>query len=194
MGRPSFKPTDEQRAQVNQWVKARVAIEEMARRLELAPKTFRKHFAAELGLTPVETVKTQSAQPTRAEYRPSEDERMSAFLLAGFGIAHSEIARLLTAGDVDVLKEHFADELKSGPIKLKDHALKDLYFQMRGGSVGATKAVITLIAAGEAAPDPDQQPAAQGLLGKKEQAKLAARGAEAGTPWESILGPSSKPN
>lgn len=193
MGRPSFKPTDDQRALVEGYVKSKISIEEMARRMDLAPKTFRKHFAAELGLVSAETVNTalESAKPRLIGFRPTDEQREMALVLAGAQLSHAEIARKLGITE-DVLKEHFADELENGPVKCKADILSSMYHAGRGGNVAAAK--VFLIFNGQEAPGPEQQPAAAGLIGKKEAAKIAAQGGAGGTGWDDLVTPNNKPN
>jgi AraC-like DNA-binding protein len=196
MGRPSKQPTDEQRALVRQLVEAKVSIEEMARRLELAPKTFRKHFAAELGLSPPDRVITEQKPPTpRADaFRPTTEQREVALILAGAQLSRAEIARKMGLA-VEVLEEHFAEELAQGPVKCKADILQAMFHAGKGGNVAAAK--VYLVFNGQGAPDekPEgEQPAAIGLLGKKAQADVGARTAGQGTPWETLVSPGSKPN
>lgn len=196
MGRPSFAPTDEQRANVRQWVEAKVSIEEMARRLELAPKTFRKHFAAELGLSqPDRVITEQKPPPVRADaFRPTAEMREVALILAGAQLSRTEIARKMGIA-VEVLEEHFADELALGPAKCKADILQSMFHAGKGGNVAAAK--VYLVFNGQGAPEekPEgEQPAALGLLGKKAAATVGAQNAQAGTPWESLVAPGSKPN
>jgi len=192
MGRPSFKPSDDQREQVVQWVKAKVSIEKMALRMELAPKTFRKHFAAELGLIPAETVNTvlAAARPRTEVFRPTDEQREMALILAGARLSRHEIARKIGV-TVEVLIEHFAAELENGPAKCKSDILSSMFYAGKGGNVAAGK--VYLLFNGQEEPNPDQQPAKVGLLGKKEQASIAARNAEAGTGWDDLVS-SNKPN
>lgn len=195
MARPSFKPTDPQRSQVAEWVKAKVSIEEMARRLELAPKTFRKHFAAELGISPRDRVNTeqQTVLPPRSDaFRPTSEQRDVALILAGAQLSLPEIARKMGM-DVEVLKEHFASELVEGPVKCKADILQAMFYAGKGGNVAAAK--VYLVFNGQSAPDdkPSEQPAALGLLGKKASAAAGAPTAQAGTGWEDLV-PSAKPN
>lgn len=193
MGRPSFSPSTEQREQVEAWVKAKVSIEEMARRLSLAPKTFRKHFAAELGLISVETVNTalEIARPRTAVFRPTDEQREMAMILAGAQLSRPEIARKLGL-TVEVLEEHFADELEKGPVKCKSDILAAMFYAGKGGNVAAAK--VYLLFNGQGTPTDEVQPAANGLKGKKESASIAARSAEAGTGWDELVGQSGKPN
>jgi predicted ArsR family transcriptional regulator len=193
MGRPSFDPSEQQRAQVEAWVKAKVSIEEMARRMKLAAKTFRKHFAQELGLIPVETVITalETARPRTSVFRPTDEQREMALILAGAQLSHPEIARKLGL-PVEVLQEHFAEELEKGPIKCKSDILAAMFYAGKGGNVAAAK-VYLLFNGQEPSGGPDQ-PAAAGLKGKKEVAAIAAQSAERGTGWEDLVPSDAKPN
>lgn len=193
MGRPSFQPSDEQRAQVERWVKSKVNIEEMARRMALAPKTFRKHFADELGLVTVETVNTavQMTRPRTEVFRPTDEQREHALILAGAQLSRPEIARKLGV-TVEVLTEHFADELEKGPVKCKSDILVSMFHAGKGGNVAAAK--VFLLFNGQEEPNPDNQPARAGLLGKKEAASIAARSAEQGTGWDELVTSPNKPN
>ena len=187
MGRPAKTPTDEQRAQVREWVKARVSIEEMARRLSLTSKTFRKHYAEEIGAVPVETVITQPV----ARFVATVEQRQSVLILAGARISHDEIARKIGVS-TDVLREHFADELRRGPGQCKADVLESMFYAGKSGNVAAAKVYLTFNAMSDE-PTP-AQPAAQGLQGKKQTALVASQTAERGTPWEGLVTPGSKPN
>lgn len=193
MGRPSFKPSDDQRVEVERWVKAKVNIEEMARRMKLAPKTFRKHFAAELGLIPAETVNTAlaAARPRTEVYRPTDEQREMALILAGARWPYEDIALELGVSE-EVLQEHYAKELRDGPVKFPAPVIRSMWHAAQGGN--ATAAKICLIMNGAGAPNAGQQPAREGLKGKKEAAVIAARNAEAGTGWEDLVPASGKPN
>lgn len=193
MGRPSFAPTADQRAEVERLAQARVPIEEIARRMKLAPKTLRKHFASELGIIPVETVNTalDAARPRdTSAFRPSHEQREMALILAGARLSHPEIARKLGVS-LDVLREHFADELERGPVDCKSDILASMFYAGKGGNVAAAKVYLVFNSQGDETPD---QPARIGLQGKKEAAAIAAKTAEAGTAWEDLVPPSSKPN
>lgn len=197
MGRPSFKPTADQVAKVAQWIEAKVSIEEMARRLTLAPKTFRKHFAEQLGISPVITDRTKPGDPVaavRSAFRPTAEQRELALILAGAQLSKSEIARKMGITP-DELEEHFQDELVQGPVKCKADILQAMFYAGKGGNVAAAK--VYLVFNGQSAPDnpdhPIDQPAALGLLGKKAAANAGAPTAQAGTGWEDLV-PSSKPN
>lgn len=200
MGRPAYQPTDAQRAQVADWVRAKVSIEEIARRLEMTPKTLRKHFGAELGLNPVQSVITEKASapppgsPQREVFRPTTEQREVAMILAGAQLSRPEIARKMGIA-VEVLEEHFAEELEQGPTKCKGDILQAMFHAGKGGNVAAAK--VYLVFNGQAAPeDPanKEQPAAIGLLGKKATAAVGAPTAHTGTPWEDLVPGGGKPN
>lgn len=194
MARPSFSPSAAQRAQVAAWVQAKVSIQEMATRLDLATKTFRKHFATELGLIPVETVITalETARPRAGGgFRPSDDQREIVVVLAGARWPYDDIALQLDVSR-EVLEEHFANELRQGPVRFTAPVIRAMWHAAQGGN--ATAAKMCLIMNGSGAPNPDLQPAREGLTGKKEAAKIAANGAEVGTAWEEVVSPGSKLN
>lgn len=193
MGRPSFKPTEEQRAEVERWVKAKVTIEEMARRLKLAEKTFRKYFASELGLIPAEAVNTglAAARPRTEAYRPTDEQREWVTILSGARWPYADIAQHLHISR-EMLEEHFADDLALGPTKFSAEVIKATYRAALAGNQTAAKICLLMNGAGE--PDPGQQPSREGLRGKKETAAIVARTAEQGTGWEELVPSSGKPN
>ncbi|HLY04256.1 MAG TPA: hypothetical protein VKR31_00765 [Rhizomicrobium sp.] len=187
MGRPSFSPTPEQRAQVAALSKARVAVEEIARRLDLAPKTLRKHFAVELGLVQAETVITREF----TRFVATEEQKEVVTILAGGRFSRPEIARKIGVS-VEVLQEHFAKQLEDGPVKCRSDAVQAIYHAMRGGNMTAAKLWLIISSQGDD-DQPGEQPAAAGLRGKKQQQAIAAKTAEAGTGWEDLVAP-GRPN
>lgn len=186
MGRPAFDPTAEQRAEVAKWKEARVSIEEMARRIGKTPKTFRKAFAAELGLSPVQSVNTQSGEqellpppPREPAFIPSLEQRTRVTILAGARISPEEIARKMEM-TVDMLKEHFGQELINGPAVCKSDIIEATFFAGKGGNVAAQKVYLAF----NAQPEPDgEQARPLPPEGKKEQRRIAAETAGAGTDW-----------
>lgn len=198
MGRPAFEPSDEQRANVRLWVQGKVSIQEMARRLELTPKTFRKHFATELGLGPVETVITETVAvpggPGRREaFKPTTEQRQSVLIMAGAHGDYDRMARALGIS-VDLLLEHFAKELEDGDAVGWRKLAEAAYYGMLAGSASHLK-VWSILNMQQAKEDATvAQPAALGMLGKKAAANLGAPNAHAGTPWEDIVPGGSKPN
>jgi len=166
----------------------------MARRLDLTPKTFRKHFASELGLISAETVNTQlaAARPrTDDGFRPTDEQREMALILAGAHWPHEDIA-LDIGVTVDELQKHFSRELIEGPVKFPAPVIRSMWHSAQGGN--ATAAKICLIMNSGSTGQSNQQPSREGLKGKKEMATIAARNAESGTSWEDILPPTTKPN
>ena len=194
MGRPSFQPSDDQRAQVEQWIKDRISIVEMARRLDLAPKTFRKHFADELGLISAETVNTQlaSTRPrVEDQFRPTDEQREMALILAGAHWPHEDIALDLGV-TIEELQTHFARELREGPVKFPAPVIRSMWHSAQGGN--ATAAKICLVMNAGSSGQANQQPSREGLKGKKEMAAIGARTASAGTGWDDLVPPSDAKN
>ena len=190
MGRPSFEPSEKQRQDVALWVEAKVSVQEMARRLKLTPKTFRKHFVIELGISPEGKNipgELPGERPLVPAYQPTAEQREQALILAGAQLARVEIARKMGIS-VAILEEHFAEELAQGPVKCKADILSAMFYAGKGGNVAAAK--VFLVFNGQDPADGTQsniQPAAQGLIGKKEAANEAAKNAEAGTPFDGML-------
>jgi DNA-binding CsgD family transcriptional regulator len=195
MARPSLIITDSQRDQVAQWIRARVPIERMASRLGMAPKTFRKHFALQLGtadipdaapLLPDEILPSQLSQIE--SYRPTGEVRDMVLVLVGADISRPEIARKLGIS-VETLEFHFADELNNGTAIAQGNVILQMYNAARGGNVSAMKTYLLLgNRRSEAERDKDREPAQPSItLGKKEQQQLESSKADAGTPWERVL-------
>jgi transposase-like protein len=178
MGRPSFLPSQEQRDQVSAWLQERVSIEEMARRIGVTSKTFRKSFAAQLPQKSGETVKTESA-PAPPPYQPSPEERRVVLIMAAVHGPEDEIARALGIS-VEQLNASFAKELSDGPAIGYREGVESLYDQMKARNTTATKAWLILCAQADRMAQPkgiESQPASNGLKGKKEQAAEAAQNA-----------------
>lgn len=191
MGRPAFEPTAEQRADVAKWKEARVSIEEISRRIGKAPKTVRKVFAAELGLSLVQSVITQSGEqellpppPREPAFVPSLDQRTRVTILAGARISPEEIARKMEM-TVDMLKEHFGQELINGPAVCKSDIIESTFYAGKGGNVAAQKVYLAFNA--QAEPDAEDQPKALPPAGKKEQ-RLRDAQAPVGSdsPWNDL--------
>lgn len=180
MGRPAFEPSDEQRTSVEAWVQADVPIEEMARRIGITSKTFRKAFAGLLGKKPGETVNTEAA-PKAPPFQPTDEQRRAVLIMAAAHGPEEEIARAIGVS-VDMLNAHFAKELCDGPSIGYRDGVESLYNSMKAGNVAATKAWLILNMQGDriAAPKAAEiQPAANAMKGKKEQADENARAAAA---------------
>lgn len=174
MGRPSFTPTDEQRSQVSAWVEESVSIEEMARRIGITSKTFRKTFAAELSGRSVETsVKTEVLPPVPT-FQPTAEHRQSVLIMAG---AHGDEDRMARALGITVaqLKQYFADELRDGPA----HGWRKLAEAAYNGTVAGSAAHLKIwsILNMQETKAVELQPAANEMRGKKEQARDAAQSA-----------------
>jgi len=195
MARPAFCPTQAQRDQVIEWIAAKVPIEGMARRLGLAPKTFRKHFAAQLGIAPpvgedlfVEPT-GPDPRPKVEGYRPTSDVRQLVEILVGADISKHEIARKIGIS-VEMLEQHFADELDMGIAKCGGDVIVQLYRSATGGNVSAMKLYLMLSkqrSAEERDRDRPRPPVEVMNTGKKEVAQLQSNNAVAGTKFEGLI-------
>jgi hypothetical protein len=74
---------------------------------------------------------------------PSKEQRDSVETLAGYGIPHEEICRLVTNPrtnrpiDDKTLRRHFRHELDTGYVKANAKVVQSLYAQATGGNVTA---------------------------------------------------------
>ncbi|HEX4302846.1 MAG TPA: hypothetical protein VHZ78_08630 [Rhizomicrobium sp.] len=178
MGRPSFSPSPEQCSQVVAWIQVPVAIEEMARRIGVTSKTFRKAFAPQLAAKSGETVNTEPKPPP---YQPTPDERLAVRIMAATHGAEEDIASSIGI-TVDQLNASFAKELQDGPAFGYREGVESLFNSMKAGNVTAAKAWLILNMQGDrtTAKAVEMQPASNGLRGKKEQASAAAHEAVRG--------------
>jgi transcriptional regulator GlxA family with amidase domain len=187
MGRPSFSPTAEQRQEVAVLAQARVALEEIARRLGITKKTLQKHFAAELGRAePVKAarVKTQERVNTPPPFSATPEQREVVEILAAARIGHQEIADRVGV-TIAILEHHFAEELATGPAKRNSEVILATYRSAVGGSNSAQRLWQAIIAPG-AGPG-GAKPAKPTFAGKKADAQAAALVAGEGTEWSGLV-------
>lgn len=117
------------------------------------------------------------ARPT---FKPTAAQRNQVAIAAGAGMAHDDIA--LSLGICrNTLTKHFEKELGRGAAAKRLAVLTAMHTMAVKGNVAAQKAYIALS-------NPSAAGAAGKPKGKKEQAKDAAVGAEAGTGWEGLIG------
>jgi hypothetical protein len=149
MGRPAKQPSDQDRAQVETWVAARVPIQVMARRIGLAPKTFRKHFARELGLIAADQVAEAMPPgvvidpPRPPAFRATDEQKEWVIILSGARWPNDDIAAQLQM-PLEVLEEHFANELELGPVRFPAEAIKSAWYAARGGNQTAVKTCLIM--------------------------------------------------
>lgn len=105
-------------------------------------------------------------------------------------MTHEAIALALRISE-PTLRKHYAEELSAGAHLRRAEVLEKLFNSARKGSTSAARAYLqhsaqfAPLGEGEAAkPGAAEKPA---KLGKKEQAKVDAVGAEQGTDWEGVL-------
>lgn len=131
---------------------------------------------------------------------PDKATRDLVAIAAGGGTPAADIATALGI-DLSTLLRDFRKELSTGAFEKRVRLVQSLYAQALKGNTGAAKAYLAMQPAIVAAPSSaGTKPEAQGAkpaveekppkpikLGKKEQQKAAARTAQTGSPWASVL-------
>lgn len=112
---------------------------------------------------------------------PTDKDRASVEAMAGYGIPHDDIARVLRIAP-KTLRVHYRDELDRGAAVANVAVAQSLYQKALGpGKEGVTAAIFWLkCRAGWREKDADAP-------GKKEQAEAASRVAERGTDWDGLI-------
>lgn len=128
----------------------------------------------------------------RPEHDPSARDRAQVKMLAAMGIPQADIARVVGVSQ-RTLTKHYKAELETGGIEANAKVAQSLFKQATDPQKPNVAAGIFWLKtrAGWREKDPASSPgevAAQ--PGKKEQANLDARNAEAGTEWDGLLPPS----
>lgn len=198
-GRPEYKPTPEQRAEVRRLRAADTSIGEIAKAISISRNTLRKHFAEELATapTPIEQQldltgahKVEPAQPSRQpgrpEFEPTDRQRNMVRLWAADDWTEARMALQLGIAR-ETLRKHFADEIQFGADKVRTQVLLDLQRSSAQGKVGASNKLLERTAL-VAPPGPPKPPAeVEESIGKKAAARRGAQNAESGTDWDGLL-------
>ncbi len=206
MGRPEYKPTEEQRDQVRDLRAKRRTSQAIAQALGISRNTLRKYFAHELAGTidqvaregeldftaPVHQAAPATAPIGRPEYEPSQRDRDDVRLMKADDWSDDRIARRLGISRNTLLK-HFAQELEDGADHVRQIALRNLMRASNNGNVGASNSLLRLSGLVPPPPLPGQSqphgeaPPQMPDLGKKQLAKLDAQTAERGTSWSDLM-------
>lgn len=196
-GRPEYKPTDEQRALVVDLVAKGTPKATIAAQLKLAPKTLRKHFAAELqaprverqGLLLEQAAPSSSAPGGRPEFEPTYRQREDVRLWKCADWSDDRIARALGISRNTLLK-HFVEELENGVDQVLTRAYRATLREVEAGNMSAVDRLLKLrgmLSPTEKLPTPDEAVPAEPEPGKKEKANRDAMTAHEGTTWGHIL-------
>jgi AraC-like DNA-binding protein len=196
-GRPEYKPTEEQRAEVRRMVGDNTQRKVIAKAVGVSVNTLRKHFAAELATAAataepaqLELTGTHQVQPTaapgRPEFEPTERQRQMVRLWAADDWTEDRMAQQLGIAR-NTLRKHFEQDLQFGADRVRTQVLLDLQRGSQAGKVAASNKLLELtgLVAPPAPPKPEQQD--DEPLGKKAQAKVDARTAEVGTGWSQLV-------
>lgn len=121
----------------------------------------------------------------RPPFAPTDKDRATVKSMSAFGIPDYEIAKVLGI-TARTMRKHFWQELEVGHIEANAKVAQSLYKKATGDGNQAVQAAIFWLRsrAGwrDKAPEAVEEP-----LGKKAQRQAAAKTAERGTDWESLL-------
>lgn len=123
-------------------------------------------------------------QGGRPAFQPTDAQRRQVESMAGFGIPHDDIAKVLQI-DAKTLRKHFPDELEMGHIKANTAVARNLFRIATGNGREAVTAAIfwTKTRMGWN----DRPAGSADAPGKKEQRETDAATAQEGTEWEAVL-------
>lgn len=134
-----------------------------------------------------------SEEPTRGRGRPAHEPndktRDQVQTMAGYGIPHAEIARLVGISE-PTMRKHYEHELDTGATKANAMVAQTLFQKTQGNGPGAVAAAIFWLKAragwreypAAASDEPKPEP-----MGKKEAARVAAKNPEPGTPLGDLM-------
>jgi DNA-binding CsgD family transcriptional regulator len=180
VGRPSYQPSDEDRAKVRTLAEARVALAEIARQLDVSKKTLLKHFATELGREETSEEgrgKTGQRGKTLPAFEASPEQREAVEILAASKIVTREEIADRIGVSVETLEHHFAEELRRGPAKRNTDVLIATQKLAAAGNVSAQRLWLTITGGAISKATTNAKSPA---MGKKEQATANAHQAFGG--------------
>ncbi len=126
-GRTRFAWSEEQLSLARRMVAARVPLREVARALGCSPRTVQRRLSEELG---------RDGRPGPAPVVPSKQEREAVRAMAGFGIPHEEIARVVGCA-ATTLRDRFREELDLGATQANVRVAQRLFNLALEGNVSA---------------------------------------------------------
>ncbi len=124
----------------------------------------------------------------RPKHKPTAAQRRTVSIAASGGMAHWQIA-LAIGISKPTLELHYQAELTEGACKRRLEVIVAAHKAAMKGNVSAQRLLLSVqqevgVPTAEQEGKAEQKPA---KVGKKEQAKLDAVGAEAGTGWDGLL-------
>jgi hypothetical protein len=122
---------------------------------------------------------------SRPRYKPDERDRKEVETMSGLGLSHEHIAAIKGISR-PTLYRYFKAELALGNARAVLRVSQSLYGLATRQNASAAACIFFLKTQG--GENWREKPA---TLGKKEEAELAARDAEAGTGWAGLLQPGS---
>lgn len=137
-GRKPIAPTTDQRIAVTSMRKGGMGLAEICRVLKLSKPTLKKYFRDELG---------PLVSGTR-KFVPTDQDRKNVEALAGFGMSHNEIAKLILNPRTEeaickqTLKDEFPRELNVGSTKANSKVAEALFKKATGQGTQSVTAAI----------------------------------------------------
>jgi hypothetical protein len=120
---------------------------------------------------------------SRPRYRPTDQDRREVETMAGLGLMQKQIAAIKGISEPTLLR-YFARELTLGNARAVLRVSQSLYTLATRQNASAAACIFFLKTHGGEA---WREKAAAPSIGKKEEAEIAARDAEAGTGWAGLL-------
>lgn len=120
-------------------------------------------------------------KPGRPAYQPTERDRKQVKTLAGMGVPHEQLCKLIGVSK-PTLEKHFRAELDTGLAEANAQVAQSLFKMATDKDRPNVAAAIFWMKAQAGWQD---RPAE---LGKKEQAEVEARTAEKDTGWDGLIG------
>lgn len=117
----------------------------------------------------------------RPAFKPTSVQRRLVTNAAASGMSHQEISIALGVSR-NTLEKYFEKEISTAALRRRMEVMDAMARTALKGNVSAQKAFLAQVPTLAAPPVVPEKP-----MGKKEQAEVAAVGAQAGTGWEGLL-------
>ena len=189
--RKQHQPTDDQRRSAEAMAGVGIPHAQIARALQIDAKTLRLRYRDELGRGEAALARKMVGEPAlgaAAPNAPTQKERDSVEAMAGFGVPHEDIARVIRI-DAKALRLHYRSELDRGHAVAKTKVMQNLFTIATGTGREAVTASIFWLKC-QAGWSEYAAPPAAGAgapLGKKEQQRLDAETAADDTGWRGLV-------
>ena len=189
--RKQHHPTDDQRRSAEAMAGVGIPHAQIARALQVDAKTLRLRYRDELGRGEAALARKIAGEPAlgaAAPNAPTQKDRDSVEAMAGFGVPHEDIARVIRI-DAKALRLHYRSELDRGHAVAKTKVMQNLFTIATGtGREAVTASIFWLkCQAGWSEFSPAPAAGAGAPLGRKEQQRLDAETAADDTGWRGLV-------